>query len=170
MSYDLTIFFEENPGDRLSDLIAAEADLRIEVQGGGLVVTRGKATYCCSVGEPVHVEAEDIPDEIMSRAVGFSFQVDVLVEGSNVTSIARTRKLVRHIVRALDGVSWDPQTGAVDPRAARRAMAPTLLGLADIVEIDWYAPRREGVATTYLRATRRYLPEAAPRRFGTNEP
>ncbi|MGX5680534.1 hypothetical protein [Schumannella luteola] len=170
MSYDIAIFFQEDPGDRLTGLIAAEADLTIAVEGGGITVTRGKGSYCCSIGEPVRVEEEDLPDEIVSRSVEFSFQVDVLVEGSNSASIDRTRKLVRHIVRSLDGVSWDPQTEAVDPSAARRAVTPTPAGLVNLVEIDWYAPRRDGVATAYIEATHRYLPEAAPRRFGTHEP
>ncbi len=170
MSYDMTIFFENDPSDRLPELIAAEADLTIDVEGLGIMVHRGKGVYCCTVGEPVRVEEEDLPDAIVSRSVGFSFQVDVLVEGGNPTSIARTRKLVRHIVRSLDGVSWDPQTEAVDPRAARRSAPSTPSGLVSLVQIDWYATRREGVAATYLDATRRYLPEAAPRRFGSYEP
>lgn len=170
MSYDMTIFFENDPSDRLPQLIAAEADLTIELEAAGVTVHRGKGNYCCSIGEPVRVEDEDLPDAIVSRSVNFSFQVDVLVEGSNPTSIARTRKLVRHIVRSLDGVSWDPQTEAVDPRAARRSAPSTPAGLVNLVEFVWYAPRREGVAATYLDATRRYLPEAAPRRFGSYEP
>lgn len=170
MSYDMTIFFESDPSDRLPQLIAAEADLTIELEAARVTVHRGKGTYCCSVGEPVRVEEEDLPDAIVSRSVSFSFQVDVLVEGSNPTSIARTRKLVRHIVRSLDGVSWDPQTEAVDPKAARRSAPSTPSGLVNLVQIDWYAPQREGVAATYLDATRRYLPEALPRRFGSYEP
>jgi hypothetical protein len=170
MSYDMTIFFESDPSDRLPQLIAGEADLTIELEAAGVTVYRGNSTYCCLIGEPVRVEEEDLPDAIVSRSVSFSFQVDVLVEGSNPTSIARTRKLVRHIVRSLDGVSWDQQTEAVDPTAARRSAPLTPSGLVNLVQIDWYAPRREGVAATYLDATRRYLPEALPRRFGPYEP
>lgn len=170
MSYDMTIFFESDPSERLPQLIAAESDLTIEREAAGVTVYRGKGIYCCSVGQPLRVDEEDLPDAIASRSVSFSFQVDVLVEGSNPTSIARTRKLVRHIVRSLDGVSWDPQTEAVDPRAARRFAPSAPSGLVNIVEFVWYAPPREGVAMTYLDATRRFLPEAAPRRFGSYEP
>ncbi|TXK19507.1 hypothetical protein [Homoserinibacter sp. GY 40078] len=170
MSYDLTVYFETDPTDALIELIEAEPDLSVATDGPGWVVTRGAGTYCCSIARPVRVEEEDLPDEVVSRSVRFSFQVDVLVEGSTSASIARTRKLIRAIVRALGGMSWDPQTDAIDPAGARRSTTPEPAGLVDLVEFGWYAPSRIDVASQYLASVGRYLPEAAPRRFGSFEP
>lgn len=170
MSYDLVVFLKENPASRLSDLIAAEADLAVEIDGARIVVKRGRGLYCCSIGEAVPVEVEDLPDELASLSLPVRFQVDINVEGSAPAAIERTRKLVRHIARALDAVSWDQQTGACFPRPARRRAARVPAPPVDLVKLDWYTAQRDGVAEAYLNTSRRHLPVALPRRFGPYEP
>jgi hypothetical protein len=70
-------------------------------------------------------------------------------------------------------VVLDQQTGHTWARGQLRRPPAVQRGLIDVVEVNWYVRGdrdRRNAAHAWLDLTRRYLPEALPRRFGTYEP
>ena len=177
MSYDVQVFGQQ--------ALDAE-DLRRLVAGAGLVVDdAGDATECLTVvrgararysftlGLPVAVEMEDVPEEVTAALLGPSYLYELMVEGSSSIETPHAVRFARRLAQASAGVVLDQQTGQVWARGKLRAAPPVQRGMIDVVELHWYV-RSDGAgaraATAWLELARRHLPEALPRRFGSYEP
>lgn len=82
-------------------------------------------------------------------------------------------RFARRLAEASNGVLLNPQTGQLWHRGKLRAAPAVRPGVVSTVEVRWYAPHLadvENATEAWLTATRRHLPEALPRRFGTREP
>ena len=177
MSYDVQVYAQRALDvDELSRLLA-EAGLAAEDTGSGTessTVVRGvRARYCFTLGRPVPVEAEDVPEEVTAALLGPSYLYELLVEGSSTTEIAHAVRFARRLARAAAGVVLDLQTGQVRVGGKLRAAPPVQRGVIDVVELEWYVPPGGAggpAAGAWLELARRYLPEALPRRFGSYEP
>ena len=177
MSYDVQVFaLQALTADDLRRLVA-EAGLAVDDADDAtefLTVVRGaRARYSFTLGLPVAVEAEDVPEEVTVALLGPSYLYELMVEGSSTTETPHAVRFARRLAQASAGVVLDQQTGQVWARGKLRAAPPVQRGTIDIVELRWYV-RSEATgahaATTWLDLARRHLPEALPRRFGSYEP
>jgi hypothetical protein len=179
MSYDLAVF-----GTRSLSLGEVAKVIR-DAQGldvaehdpgdSGLVAVRGKQRlYCFTVDGPFQLEPEDVPEEITAVLLDATHIYTIMVEGSAAAAVPHAARFARRLARAVEGAVQDQQTGEVWARgASRKAVRPARAALIDIVQIHWYALHRDmptDIAARYLALSRRYLPEALPRRFGSFEP
>ncbi|MCL2781783.1 MAG: hypothetical protein FWD74_09930 [Actinomycetia bacterium] len=177
MSYDLQIYATTAlPAAELRALVAAAGfGADDDVAGEGLLsVVRGaRRAYCFTLGGPAGVKLEDIPEEIVAVLIGATCVFEVVVEGSSSTSIPHAVRFARRLAQAVGGAVLDRQTGATWSRGKLRACAPVERGVISVVELCLYVavpfdPADTAAAWTAL--SRRYLPEALPRRYGTLEP
>jgi hypothetical protein len=179
MSYDLAVFGTRSlsPGE-VADVIRDAQGLDVaehDPGDSGLVAVRGKQRlYCFTVDGPLQMEPEDVPPEITAVLLGAMHIYTIMVEGSAAAAGPHAARFARRLARAVEGAVHDQQTGEVWARgASRKAVRPARVTLIDIVQIHWYALHRDmpaDIAARYLALSRRYLPEALPRRFGSFEP
>jgi hypothetical protein len=177
LSYDVQVFSQRTvSADELRQLLA-EAGLAVDEAGvaaGSLPVVRGaRARYSFTLGLPVAVEAEDVPEEVTAVLLGPSYLYELMVEGSSTTETPHAVRFARRLAQASAGVVLDQQTGEVWARGKPRAAPPVQRGTIDIVDVHWYVrPGGTGAraAEAWLDLARRHLPEALPRRFGSYEP
>jgi hypothetical protein len=177
VSYDLRVYSQESLSrDSLRELVMA-AGLAVEHTNGdteALMVVRGaKGRYCFTLGLPVAVEVEDVPEEVTAVLLAPAFMYELLVEGSSPTETPHAVRFARRLAQACSGVVLDQQTGQTWARGQLRTPPAAQPGLIDVMEVDWYVrgdSDRRNAARAWLDLTRRYLPEALPRRFGTYEP
>lgn len=179
MSYDLAVFGTRSLSlGEVADVIRDTQGLDVAAHDRGdtgLVAVRGRQqSYCFTVAGPFGVEPEDVPEEITAVLLGATHMYTIMVEGSAPAAIPHAVRFARRLARAVEGAVQDQQTGEVWARgASRKALRPARAALIDIVEIRWYALRRKmppDMAARYLAISRRHLPEALPRRFGSFEP
>ena len=177
MSYDLHVYSQESlSSDSLRELVAAVGLGVDDAEGDAesLTVVRGaKGKYCFTLGLPVAVELEDVPEEVTSVLLAPAFLYELLVEGSSPTETPHAVRFARQLAQASSGVVLDQQTDQIWVRGQLRTPPAVQRGLIDIVEIEWYVrgdTDQKNAAPVWLDLTRRYLPEALPRRFGTYEP
>jgi hypothetical protein len=177
VSYDLQIYAPlALPVEKIEALITA-AGLTFEATPtatGSLTVLRGaKQNYSFTLGLPVGIEPEDVPEEVAAAALGAAHLYEVLVEGSSATETPHAIKFARRLAKAVSGVVLDQQTGQIWSRGKLRQAPRVETGVVSIVEVRWYArTAADGgrAAEAWLMLARRHLPEALPRRYGTYEP
>ena len=163
MSYDVQVFAQQ----------ALTADDAGDAPESLTVVRGARARYSFTLGLPVAIEAEDVPEEVTAALLGPSDLYELMVEGSSTTETPHAVRFARRLAQASAGVVLDQQTGQVWARGKLRAAPPVQRGTIDIVELRWYVhPEVTGAraATAWLELARRHLPEALPRRFGSYEP
>ena len=177
MSYDVHVFAQQGLGAEDLRRLLAEAGLSSEPAGDvadSLTVVRGtRARYSFTLGLPVPVEAEDVPEEVIAVLLGSSYLYELMVEGSSATETPHAVRFARRLAQASAGAVLDQQTGQVWARGKLRSAPPVQRGTIDIVELRWYVrPPGTGAlaATAWLDLARKQLPEALPRRFGPYEP
>lgn len=177
VSYDLDVFGQRalTREDLIALLKAAGLDVdEAESQGDSLTVVRGaKHRYSFTLGLPVRLEPEDVPEEVTAVMLGPRVLYDLIVEGSSATETPHAVRFARRLAQEVDGAVLDQQADDVWTRGKLRAVAPVPPGRVDTVDVRWYAyPDVAGrdVANSWLDLARRFLPEALPRRFGSYEP
>jgi hypothetical protein len=177
MSYDLQVFGEESlTGDHLRALLS-DAGLGLDEAEPGsesLAVVRGaKGRYSFTLGLPVSLEPEDVPEEVAAAVLAPSVLYEILVEGSSATEVPHAIRFARRLAQATGGAVLDQQADGVWTKGKLRAVEPVRRGAADIVDVHWYTHpdvAGEAVAVDWLDLARRHLHEALPRRFGPYEP
>ena len=176
MSYDVQVFAEHALGAEEVRRLLAEAGLHVEASEAAqsLTVLRGvRQRYSFTLGLPVGVDAEDVPEEVTAVLLAPSYLYELMVEGSSATEVPHAVRFARRLARASAGVVLDQQTGDVWAQGKLRAAPPAERGSIDVVELTWYVrPHGSGTraAAAWLELARRHLPEALPRRFGHVEP
>jgi hypothetical protein len=177
LSYDLYVYSER--ALKAEDLrrLLTEAGLAFDDEPdatGSLTAVRGaRAGYSFTLGLPVAVEPEDVPEEVTAVMLGPSYFYELLVEGSSAVEIPHAVRFARRLAQASGGAVLDQQSGQVWARGKLRAAPPVQRGTIDIVELHWYVAGDGAgarAATAWLELARRHLPEALPRRFGSYEP
>ena len=177
MSYDLHVFAQQALD--VDDLRGLLTQSGLEAEGAdeatpSLTVVRGaRARYSFTLGLPVGVEAEDVPQEVTAAMLGPSYLYELMVEGSSTTETPHAVRFARRLAQASAGVVLDQQTGQIWARGKLRAAPPVQRGTIAVVDVTWYVrPRGTGAAAAnaWLDLARRHLPEALPRRFGPHEP
>lgn len=177
MSYDVQVFAQRALSSDDVRTLLGDAGLRVDDEASSaasLTVVRGaQARYSFTLGLPVPIEAEDVPEEVTAVLLGAAYLCELMVEGSSATETPHAVRFARRLATASDGVVVDQQSGEVWTRGKSRAVPVVQRGTTDIVQVRWYVPP-EGTGTraadAWLRLARRYLPEALPRRFGPVEP
>lgn len=177
LSYDLQVFSQQSLSrDELRLLVAAAG---FDVEGssptaGALTVLRGaKGRYSFTLGMPVAVETEDVPEEVTAVLLGPTCMYELLVEGSSAAETPHAVRFARRLAEASGGVVLDQQTGLTWHRGRLRTSSPVLRGTIDVVQLHWYTSLADtdgATARAWLYLARRHMPEALPRRFGTVEP
>jgi hypothetical protein len=181
VSYDLHVF-------GATALDAAEVGAVAETVGkcrivsgsgpsGGFVVERQvRATfnYAFDCDGPFRIEHEDLPDAVISSAIGVRWVYQLSVGGSSAPGKQLASEFARVIAQRSGGVVYDPQQEAiVFPRGGTRRFKPEPTAKLDLVQFKWFA-RREDVTPelpiNVFDLIRSHLPEALPRRFGNYEP
>jgi hypothetical protein len=177
VSYDLHVFAQQPLDAQDLRRLLAEAGLSAEEASGAtpsLTVVRGaRARYTFTLGLPVGVEAEDVPEEVTAVLLEPSYLYELMVEGSSATEKPHAVRFARRLAQASAGVVLDPQTEQVWARGKLRAMPPVQRGTIALVDVTWYVPpdgTGAAAARAWLDLARRHLPEALPRRFGPYEP
>lgn len=177
MSYDLQVYAARWLS--MSELVDVVTSARLgvatqEPDASSLTVTRGaKNGYSFTLGLPLAVEMEDVPDEVTAHVLAPSCLYEVLVEGSSTPEIPHAIRFARRLADVSDGAVLDQQLGEVWSRGKLRQVLPVSAGRISIVDVRWYARRAgnpESVAEAWLALAGRYLPEALPRRYGSFEP
>jgi hypothetical protein len=177
LSYDVQVFAQRAlSSDDVRTLLGA-AGLKVDEEASSassLTVVRGaRVRYSFTLGSPVPIEAEDVPEEVTAVLLGTAYLYELMVEGSSATETPHAVRFARRLATASDGVVVDQQSGEVWTRGKSRAVPVMQRGMTDIVEVRWYVPP-EGTgaraADAWLSLARRHLPEALPRRFGPVEP
>ena len=177
LSYDLQVFSQRALAEQeLRELVAASG-LSVEEQrndGTALTVLRGvRAKYCFTLGLPVAVEPEDVPEDVTAVLLDPSFLYELLVEGSSATETPHALRFARRLAEASAGVVVDQQTDQTWHRGELRTATPVERGQIHVVQLHWYfqsGGSTDLAARSWLDLARRHLPEALPRRFGTCEP
>lgn len=176
MSYDLQVYAPRSmSADELRALVSA-AGLSGDVEKGGeaLAVVRGSGrAYSFTLGLPVPVEPEDVPEEVTAVLLDAAVMYEVLVEGSSPTETPHAVKFGRRLAEATRGAVLDQQTGQVWTRGKLRTPPRAEAGTVSVVEVRWYVRSdfaAAETAATWVRLARRHMPEALPRRYGTYEP
>jgi hypothetical protein len=139
-----------------------------------LTVVRGaRRSYSFTLGLPVDIEPEDVPEEVTAAALDASNFYELLVEGTIAAEIPHAIRFARRLAEAAGGVVLDQQTGQIWRRGKLRQAPRVETGVVSTVELHWYvhaAVDSGSVAEAWLALARRHLPEALPRRYGTYEP
>lgn len=177
MSYDVQVFAQRALSNDDVRTLLRDAGLTVGDEASGassLTVVRGaQARYSFTLGLPVPIEAEDVPEEVTAVLLGASCLYELMVEGASATETPHAVRFARRLATASSGVVLDQQSGEVWTRGKSRALPVVQRGTTDIVQLRWYVPP-EGTgaraADAWLRLARRHLPEALPRRFGPVEP
>jgi hypothetical protein len=132
--------------------------------------TVGRGLHRFTVDGPLHVELEDLPEELAGRLLSAT----VLYEfHAPAVGAADAVRLARRLARERQGGTWDPQTGDVWAAAElRKTPRPVKGAPVDLVRFEWVVRRRDIVdaARAYLGAAAAFLPEALPVRYGEFEP
>ena len=137
------------------------------------MVRGARARYSFTLGLPVGLEAEDVPEGVTAALLGASYLYELMVEGSSTTETPHAVRFARRLAQASTGVVLDQQTEQVWARGKLRALPPVQRGTISVVNVTWYVrPGGTGAAaaSAWLALARRHLPEALPRRFGPYEP
>lgn len=177
MSYDVQVFAQRALSSDDVRSVLGETGLTVDDEASSassLTVVRGaQARYCFTLGLPVPIEAEDVPEEVTAVLLGASYLYELMVEGSSAIETPHAVRFARRLATASEGAVLDQQSGEVWTRGKLRAVPAVRRGTIDIVELRWYVPP-EGTgaraADVWLSLARRHLPEALPRRFGPVEP
>jgi hypothetical protein len=177
LSYDLQVFAQRSlSAEKLRQLVAASGLSvgEVDKQAEALAVLRGaRAKYCFTVGLPVPIQPEDVPEEVTAVLLAPSWLYEVLVEGSSATETPHAVRFARKLAEASGGVVVDQQTDQTWHRGQLRSVAPVQRGIIDLVQLHWYFRGGDSggaAARAWLDLARQHLPEASPRRFGTFEP
>jgi hypothetical protein len=177
LSYDVYVYSEQALQAEDLRRLLTEAGLAVDDASdvtGSLTAVRGaRAGYSFTVGLPVAVEPEDVPEEVTAVLLGPSYLYELLVEGSSTVEIPHAVRFARRLAQASGGAVLDQQSGQVWARGKLRAAPPVQRGTIDIVELHWYVGADgagAGAATAWLELAHRHLPEALPRRLGSYEP
>ncbi|MGZ6807657.1 MAG: hypothetical protein ACXVGG_13675, partial [Mycobacteriaceae bacterium] len=175
MSYDLQVFSRQSLS--LADLrqllaLAGLASEGSDVTSGTLTVQRGaRGQYSFTLGLPVAVETEDVPEEVTAVLLAPACLYELLVEGSSTTETQHAVRFARRLAEASGGVVLDQQTGQTWHRGKLRTSPPVERGSIDVVQLRWYTSTGDAApARAWLDLARRHMPEALPRRFGSVEP
>jgi hypothetical protein len=181
MSYELSVFGTvDMTSDALAELIRASTALDVDDPKGTLIgpatlsVVRGsRRVYSFSVEGPFHVEPEDVPEDVTAAVLDVRFMYQVLVEGG-ATEIPHAARMAKKLAKAAGGVMLDAQTDEIWPKTpGRKAPRPEPGEKPDEVNIRWYfltEDMPQDLPARLLKLAKTYLPEAAPRRFGSYEP
>jgi hypothetical protein len=177
VSYDVRVFAQRALGAEELRGLLAEGGLTAEPAENGVgvwTVARGaRALYSFTLGLPVPVEAEDVPEEVTAVLLGPSHVYELMVEGSSAGGAQDAVRFARRLARASAGAVLDQQTGQVWAGGKLRSPPAVDRGTVDVVELRWYVQASgtgEPAARTWLDLARQHLPEAMPRRFGSWEP
>ncbi|SEF11764.1 hypothetical protein SAMN04489740_4140 [Arthrobacter alpinus] len=108
--------------DELLALVRSRSGLDIDVEhtrdSDSLMVVRGaRRGYCFTIDGPFEVELEDVPEQVTASVIGAQAVYQVLVEGSEETSIPHAVKFARKLATFTAGVMRDEQSGDVWPKA-----------------------------------------------------
>lgn len=180
MSYDLSVFARAGlTPTSIAEVAAglgwgwrAEGDLWDVVDPDGRVLFGGDL--------PVPMEQEDVPEELVELVREPRWCMMILVEGSGATGVKAATRFARALARRTGAAVYDQQLGRVlvDGKVTRPRSAGTT-GVAELetwrVELDWYSivatpDPRPLLPDQWMALAGRYLPEAAPVRFGHFEP
>ena len=135
---------------------------------------RATFDYAFDCDGPFRIEREDLPDTVISGAVGVRWVYQLSIGGSSLPGKQLATEFARAIAQRCGGVVYDPQQDAiVFPRGGTRRFKPEPATKVDLVQFKWFA-RREDVTpespVILFDLIRSHLPEALPRRFGSFEP
>ncbi len=180
MSYDLTIIGSKAlPRDELIDAIRSTEcfDVANQTNSGDdvlTVVVGAERDYVCSVAGPYGVEPDDVSVDVAAVVGSPRFMYTMAVEGSMPTAVEAAVRLARRLAVVVEGATTDDQTGEIWSRGQRRRMSKVQPGAAvDIVQLRWHVLRAQAssdIARRYVDLCVRYLPEALPKRYGSDEP
>ena len=101
MSYDLHVFAQQALD--VDDLRGLLTQSGLEAEGAdeatpSLTVVRGaRARYSFTLGLPVGVEAEDVPQEVTAAMLGPSYLYELMVEGSSTTETPHAVRFARRL-------------------------------------------------------------------------
>lgn len=160
-------------------LHVTNATAPLDIVGGSysLATMRGgKMQHLCTVYGPLHVEEEDLDDDLaaMLLAPRWLYQINFSARLGE-TSVKRIEAFAKRLAKVGDGAVQDPQKGAIIwPRSRpKRFVQKRDEPAGPWLELAFFFPAcgsgREMMAA-YLRCCRRYVREALPTRFGTYEP
>jgi hypothetical protein len=126
-----------------------------------------------TIGEPVNVELEDLPDELAGAVLAPRFLVEISVPaGARAADRARAVKLAKQLAVQGRGAVYDPQEDALLwPKRRPRVRTPAATeARIRVVELTWYVAGHECLPDALLEVLRAACPEAVPRRYGDYEP
>lgn len=177
MSYDLQIYAARALSIEEMQSLLTHTGLVIEDPNPSttsLTFVRGaKRNYCFTLGLPIAIDAEDVPDEVTASTLDATHYYHLLVEGSASSEVPHAIKFARRLAKAASGIVLDQQTGQIWSQGKLREAPRVEVGLVSVVKLTWYvlANADSGTATdVWLTLVRRHLPEALPRKYGTYEP
>src|SRR5439155_25680883 len=110
-----------------------------ESTSDSLTVVRGaRKAYSFTLGLPVAVELEDIPDEVTAVLLGASCVYFLLAEGSSPIETPRAVRFARRLAEATHGAVLDQQTGQTWTRGKLRTAQRVEQGTVATVNVHWY--------------------------------
>jgi len=176
VSYDLQVYAPRGMSAAELRALVFDAGLGVDADepGESLTVVRGaQRGYSFTLGLPVPVQVEDVPEHVTAVLLDAAYIYELLVEGSSSTETPHAVKFGRRLAEVTQGALLDQQTDQVWTRGKLRTPPHAEAGAVSVVEVHWYVRSdfdAANAATTWTRLARRHLPEALPRRYGTYEP
>jgi hypothetical protein len=136
----------------------------------------GEMEHLCTVYGPLHVEEEDLDDELaaMLLAPRWLYQINYSASLPE-RSVKRIEAVAKYIAKVGDGAVQDPQLGKIIwPRARpKRFVQKRDEPIGPMLELAFFLPAcgsGSELMRAYIKCCRRFLPEALPTRYGTYEP
>lgn len=176
MSLDLSIYLPDRPtAEQFREVVTAGAGLDVEGldDSGANIVHGARRTHGFTVDGPHGLEPEDVPSEVTALVLNARWLYRVSVPATPSAAGTRATGFARRMTRAFDGAWVDEQSGDVTARRGlRRAARPEKDTRVSELELRFMVLREQlgDPVDVLLRAARRHLPEALPRRFGVIEP
>jgi hypothetical protein len=128
------------------------------------------------VDGPLHVETEDIPEQVRTVLPGVRFLTQFHLEGNApATAQKKLMTLARDVARTARGVVIDQQHGTVEtPRGVQRLEVEPQWTGGRLLQVSWFVhdvePLARTLPTEIIDAFQRTIPELLPRRYGLYEP
>jgi len=175
VSYDFQVFARAGLTPAAVGELAREQGFAWELSGETWEASRPESNVQFGGDVPVPMEQEDLPKGLAELLREPRWFMVVVVEGSGAASIRAATRFVRELARRTGAAVYDQQLGRVlvDGKVKRPARVESEPEWK--VEMSWYAvvpehDARPSLPDEWLALAGRYLPEAAPVRFGHFEP
>jgi uncharacterized protein YlzI (FlbEa/FlbD family) len=158
VSYDLNVWCVEAPESFESPAI----------QGRGWLVN-------ATTNE---VQAEDIPDEVITQLPGIKYVVELTLEGAAPkAALTAAKQLAKTIAKASRGIVEDPQRETFELPSGLKRFTPIKRAARaplSLLELSWWFAHADCREASFFDrlfdVVARVLPEALPRRYGECEP